>query len=302
MLNQTVRASAEFASKHERPVIGATLDELVRVHAQKGTPLSVAVVSSVFDDLFARAELDGRPTEGRSPSLADVRVAGDGTASLGLRLRDPVRDLGTLLGEALEAGIGDTEIPPAALPVLRVATSDDPWVRPGSVSTLRALVRAALGSPGNRKEVQTALTKVSRGSIAGERMPPPKKLPKTLDSEIKLPLSLVNSELPSIDVALSSLPPHSADGTVKPAATSDASVPGNVLGLAQRAQRAEVAFRDPRVAPPLAKPRLEDGVPVSNEEPSFAPILRKQRRIQALLALITAAAAIGASIAYLTQI
>ncbi|MBI2376096.1 MAG: hypothetical protein HYV07_19030 [Deltaproteobacteria bacterium] len=301
MLSQAVRASAEQPPKIERPVIGGTLDELVRAHARRGAPLPVAVVVSVFEDLFARAELDARPTEGRSPTLSDVRIAADGSASLGVRLREPVRDLGALLREALEAGFGEEEVPPAALPFLHLASDANPHVRPEGVTTLRALVRRSLGAPATRSEVQGALGRLNRGSIAGERLSA-KHPAKALESQIKLPPSLMNDgELPSVEITFSTLPSHLADGTVKSSPTTQASVPGSILGLAARAARADVAFRDPLTPPPLPKPRLSDGIPLApgEGEPTYLPELRRQKRNQAVAAFAGAALTVAGIVAYL---
>ena len=144
------------------PVVG-TLGQVVRAGRTAGTPIPVATVVSVFDDLLA-GEAD--PAGARRPDLDDVLIDQAGVARLDIAA--DLRSLANLLVETL----GD-DVPDPGRSFIERLKSEAPDDQPADAAQLRGWMRDALGQPADRTEV-IALVK----SVAS-----PLPVPEAVNSE-----------------------------------------------------------------------------------------------------------------------
>ena len=128
----------------------AAFGAVVRTWHDRGEPVPVAVVVSVFDDLLATSVA---PDGGSATDLDAVRVRPTGAAFLARAVRLPA--VTPLLMEALGADLPDEgAVPPAAWGLFERLTSDDPGARPADGEQLRQWLRESLGAPATHEEVR----------------------------------------------------------------------------------------------------------------------------------------------------
>jgi hypothetical protein len=128
----------------------APFGAVVRTWHDRGEPVPVAVVVSVFDDVLADSVDD---SGAGAADLEAVRVRPSGAAFVARPLR--LSAVAPLLMEALGADLPDEgAVPPAAWGLFERLTSDDPGARPADAEQLRQWLRDALGAPATHEEVR----------------------------------------------------------------------------------------------------------------------------------------------------
>lgn len=150
------------------PDSAVTLGDLLRVSRERGQPLPVAFVVSVFDDILSSAAStagDGRV------GADDVSIDAEGVA----RMSRPtaVITLAPLLAEALGY---EEHVPPAGRALLDRLLAGEPEDRPADGEQLRQWLRQSLGTPAPREEVAAlvdawGLVPAKEGVSTKEQMP-----------------------------------------------------------------------------------------------------------------------------------
>ncbi|MCA9551238.1 MAG: hypothetical protein KC933_14475 [Myxococcales bacterium] len=123
---------------------------MVRTWHDRGEPVPVAVVVSVFDDVLASSVTEDGASDA---DLEMVRVRAGGAAFL----PRPVclSAVAPMLMEALGADLPDEgAVPPAAWGLFDRLTSDEPGEGPADAEQLRQWLRDALGAPATHEEVR----------------------------------------------------------------------------------------------------------------------------------------------------
>lgn len=225
------------------------LGRLVAAWAERGTPLPVAVVVSIFDDICAELET-AAACEGSvlGVGLDEVSIGLDGVARWRVRPGDAVGALSRLLYAALSAGGGDDAVPAAARPIVLHGLSDDPDVRPVGPEPMRAWIRSSLGPPADREEVVGCCAVLSAGTavevpeLATEEEPETEVVSPSLLAPLEVP-SMVEPSAPpevlaSASVAAESVMPY--DLRLRdPAEAADAGWAKDVLSVASHLKQAD---------------------------------------------------------------
>jgi hypothetical protein len=181
---------------------------VVSAWADQGTPLPVAVVVSIFDDVCASLEAtpDGAAPEGSTPdrrwsrplALEHVVIDEGGRARLLVEPDDAVGSVSRLLYDTLAAGGGDGAVPAAVRPLIGHGLAEDPLLRPPSTEPMRAWLRSSLGPPALRDEVLGCCGVIDAGG-----------------SQLETP-SLVEEASPPVEVDLESLAPRAVAAAPEP--------------------------------------------------------------------------------------
>jgi hypothetical protein len=151
------------------------LGRVIAAWSDRGAPLPVAIVASVFDDLCAELELvpaqsDVALSTWQHPvALDQVVIDAGGIAHWAVQPADPIGAIARLLSLALGAR-GDDLVPAAIRPLILHGLSDDPLVRPASVESIRSSLRTSLGAPAQRSEVCLSLSVLGTPELASDEL------------------------------------------------------------------------------------------------------------------------------------
>lgn len=238
---------------------GLELGLLLGRHAARGDALPVAVTISLVDDLAAaveaaEAERVAAPLSAALPGFGEARAVVDarGVARWDQPPLQPVPALLGVLRSALEGGVGDRAVPPAARPLVADAE------RITSAARLRVELRRALGAPASRDEVVAAVQRV----VAVEPVSAASTSTGAREASALLAEGYASSLVPSVPELASDAPsPVPAHISEPGARASDAQT------IAPRSLRAPVLPEDAEPTPPL----LPTARPVSNARGGDTP-------------------------------